>query len=394
MAVPPDPGGILTGITTTYQNSIQLWSQSVYSHVNYIIGILALVQIIWTVSFLALKGQDIDSMIATILKEIVIIGFFLTLIAFGGQWLPDIINSFIKLGAESGSITTLDPSSVFGQGLTVAHDVLKAGMNVGFLTHPFSAIMCAVISCVIIFSYIMIAADLVVTLVSVYIIYAVSCLFFAFGVSSLTSPMARNLIQKCIALGLKLMGLYVIVGIGTTLAAQWAGDIAATASGNNYYDTWFTVAGACVIFYLLTKNIPPLLSSLAGTGSLMTHGGETLGAVTAGAAAGKAAGGRGYHGIAGSPAAVKGGAIAAAGGVQSTYSAGKVASGAVAATVGAATGNATLVAAGGNMMKSGVAGIKSGFNTLKGGIAKAKPGIQRMVTGKSPQGQNKSGSGS
>ena len=67
-----------------------------------------------------------------------------------------------------------------------------------------------------------IAADLTVTLVESYFIVSVSSIFFAFGVNSITSSMTKKLVNECIGLGLKLMMLYTIIGVGTTMGQQWS----------------------------------------------------------------------------------------------------------------------------------------------------------------------------
>ncbi len=143
---------------------------------------------------------------------------------------------------------------------------MKSGADIGFITHPFGAFMAVITSCIITFSYVLIAADLLVTLITSYVMVAVCSLFFAFGVNSLTSPMAKHLIQKSISIGLKLMGLYVIVGIGSSMALTWANYLAASAKTDDYYMSWLSVAGAALIFWLISKNIPTTLSSLAGVG--------------------------------------------------------------------------------------------------------------------------------
>ena len=350
-----DQSYILNNINNMYRDQIlYVLGPSVFQHANYVIGVLALIQVIWTISFLTIKGHEFDSVVATALKQVMIIGFFYTLLLNGGQWLPAVINSLSKIGAQAGAISNLDPSSVMSQGLYVASAVLDAGANIGFITHPFGAFMAVVTSCIIVFSYVLIAADLLVTLITAYCLIAVSSLFFAFGVSSLTSPMARQLIQKTLAVGMKLMGLYIVVGIGTTLAVSWHSYLISSGSTDDYYVSWLSVSGACLIFWLISKNIPQTLSSLAGVGALTTHGSEVIGAAVAAAGVGAMAAKRGYHGAAG-------GAKSIGGTAQSVF-------GAAQSITGVATGNPVS--------------ITKGLSNMADGVKKAMSGASETASGK------------
>lgn len=358
---------LLNNINSLYQAKILLWGSSVIIHANYIIGVLALIQVVWTISWLTIKGQELDSIVATALKQVVIIGFFYALLLNGGQWIPAILNSFSKVGSEAGVITNLDPGSVMNQGLFVAYTVLKTGADIGFITHPFGAFMSVITACIITFSYVLIAADLLVTLITSYIMVAVCSLFFAFGVSSLTSPMAKNLIQKSISVGLKLMGIYVIVGIGSNMALTWANYLTTSANTDDYYMSWLSVAGATLIFWLIAKNIPTTLSSLAGVGGLTTHGSEIIGAAMAAAAVAGTAVKKGYHGAAGVGKATIGAGQAVGGGAQSVYGAAQAAGGAV-------TGNPLSVT-------QGLSNIASGINKARSGGRRAASGISQAAAG-------------
>ena len=100
-----DQSYILNNINNMYRDQIlYVLGPSVFQHANYVIGVLALIQVIWTISFLTIKGHEFDSVVATALKQVMIIGFFYTLLLNGGQWLPAVINSLSKIGAQAGAI--------------------------------------------------------------------------------------------------------------------------------------------------------------------------------------------------------------------------------------------------------------------------------------------------
>ncbi|HBM17416.1 MAG TPA: hypothetical protein DD381_13900 [Lentisphaeria bacterium] len=62
---------ILNNINDMYRDHIMyIWAPSIFQHANYIIGILALIQVIWTISFLTIKGHEFDSIVVTALKQL------------------------------------------------------------------------------------------------------------------------------------------------------------------------------------------------------------------------------------------------------------------------------------------------------------------------------------
>ena len=92
-----DSDKILNTINDLFRTSIyNTYGQSFITHANYLMGMLALFQVIWTIAWLTIKSQELDSIVATTLKQVIIIGFFYTLLLNGGQWLPAILNSFIN----------------------------------------------------------------------------------------------------------------------------------------------------------------------------------------------------------------------------------------------------------------------------------------------------------
>src|SRR6202040_1705231 len=102
--------------------------------------------------------------------------------------------------------------------------------------------------------------QLMVTLIESYIVISAGLFFLGFSGSRWTLPFSEKYVAYAVSVGIKLFMLYLIVGLGQTLAAQWQklfapGIVAAP-------DIYIGVAGSALVFMLLGWQIPNLAPSL------------------------------------------------------------------------------------------------------------------------------------
>jgi len=158
------------------------------------------------------------------------------------------------------------------------------------LSAPFATI-------IVILSFILIAAQYLIALIESYIVLGAGILFLGFGGSSWTRDFTQKYIGYAVASGVKLMMILILIGIGTSVSANWTAQLAGALSGGDIkdlIDPIFSITGGAVLFAVLTWQIPSLASSmLSGSPSLTAGGaaGTALGgaALTAGAAMGAGA---------------------------------------------------------------------------------------------------------
>jgi type IV secretion system protein TrbL len=88
--------------------------------------------------------------------------------------------------------------------------------------NPAAALYAVLTAFAIMVCYILIAAQVVVTLVESYIVLSSGLFFLAFGAFRATVTLAENYLLYCVHVGIKLMILYLVVGVGGPLTATWA----------------------------------------------------------------------------------------------------------------------------------------------------------------------------
>lgn len=237
----------------------------------YLAGIQIVVSVIW----MLFKSDPMETFVKT-LQIVFTISVFYTLVLFGGQWMPEIINGFISIGASASHVTSLTPSSVLGQGLSIGFAILDNFNHWGWVTHPFGSLLACAILLAIIILYAFLSAEMAIILIKSYVLISLSGLMFAFGANEFVRPMAINYFKSVIGIGLQLLTFYLLMGVGVQIGQSWAVLIGQAAS-NHALQPFLVVMAAVIFFYLIIKNVPPFIAGLSGVGGFRSYGEAAVG---------------------------------------------------------------------------------------------------------------------
>ena len=275
---------IFDTMTQEYLQATQAWFSQVESAGMHLMVILIVIQMSLKISKNIITGEgNAAGMMVTTIKHLVILSILYYLITNAGTLLPELFNSFSQLGIAGSNITSLDPSSVVNEGLTIASAIIQGFSSYGVLTDiafAFFGVFCCI---AIVICYGLIAADLMITLIESYFLVAVSSLFIAFGSTSYTLPMAREYLGMTIGVGIKLMMLYVMIAIGVQLGNDWA-QLISQATQAKDWTTYLGVAVGAIIYYLIVKTVPARIASAASQAFAISHMGDVTGTVFSGIA--------------------------------------------------------------------------------------------------------------
>jgi type IV secretion system protein TrbL len=161
----------------------------------------------------------------------------------------------------------LNPSTVLDQGILVSSSVWSGINTSGWLSAVTGAFLAALVSLLIFLAFAVIAANLVIALVEMCIVIGGGVLLLGFAGSSWTLPFAERYLSLAVSTGVKLFLLYLIIGLGTALAASWQPMIA--AAGGSAPEFFQVLAGA-LVYAFVAWNVPAYASGLLG-GSVTTH---------------------------------------------------------------------------------------------------------------------------
>jgi type IV secretion system protein TrbL len=317
---------VATEIYQQFEHMAPQWFGAIWPYAARLFWTLAGIEMSWTMAVLAMEKRDIQSYMAAVVRRVMWIGAFAAILKFGPQWMPSIIESFQMLGQLASGVPNLNPGNVLNRGMNLASELLVAADKTSLFTAA-GAVMVLVLCAVIVFMcFLFICVQLLLTQVEALILLSAGIIFLGMGGSRWTAPYVERYVSIAISIGTKLMLLFLMVGVGMNLSAQWifwAKDVGKNVG--SIISAW-SVLGGAVIFAVMIWRIPAFFSSLLSgtsgfnvgdvmstsvnmvtgaiaaasmaTSAAKTITGSTVGALTGSAAVGT--GGSGSNGAGGS----------------------------------------------------------------------------------------------
>jgi type IV secretion system protein TrbL len=257
---------ILNDIVRDYEAISTAWFSALGPIAHRVFWILVAIQLTWSAIWWVLDREDGLGVLASLLRQVVAIGFFYALLLNGGTWIPAVIQGFSQAGATAAGITNLSPTGVFDQGLALANKILNATADLGLLDGFFASLVAGITALIVVIAFAVIAAQLLVALVESFIVIGAGILFLGFAGSRWTKFFTERYLSYVASVGVKLFVLYLIMGVGMGIAARWMPIL---ERGGFSPIPFFYVMGGSLVFVFLTWHIPSVAGSMmAGAVSL------------------------------------------------------------------------------------------------------------------------------
>jgi len=273
---------ILTDLVLQFQNATAGWFQSLFPIARNLFFTLAAIELVWAASWWVIERDDPSQVLALFLRRIMAIGFFLAVLTFADTWIPAVIEGFTVAGQQASGLQELNPSTVIDQGIAIATQLVSSISLAGWFASPLGGLVAAVCSLASFLAFVVIAAQLALTLIEMYVVIGGGVLLLGFAGSSWTMPFSERYLSYAVAVGIKLFVLYLIVGVGTALAASWSALLPNT--GTSLPDL-FAVVGASLVYMIVAWQIPSFASALVAGSVNLTLGTAAYTAASIGAVA-------------------------------------------------------------------------------------------------------------
>lgn len=260
---------ILTDLVNAFQAATGGWFGTLFPIARNLFFTLAAIEIVWAASWWVVERDDPTQILVQFLKRIIAIGFFLAVLTFADVWVPAIIDGFATAGRTAGGLPELNPSTVIDQGIAVASTLIASISVAGWFTSPGGNLVAAIASLLTFLAFVIIAGQLALSLIEMYIVIGGGVLLLGFAGSRWTMPFAERYLSYAVAIGIKLFVLYLIIGVGTALAASWEPLLA--SAGTSPADL-FAILGASLVYMIVAWQIPSFASSLIAGSVNLTLG--------------------------------------------------------------------------------------------------------------------------
>jgi type IV secretion system protein TrbL len=360
----PLPFNILDKIGETYNGTnggkAFQWSEVIRVYAIRLFLLLAAIDFGWLCANFIFEKKELEDMVYSVAKKLMTLSFFFFLLMSSNTWIPQVINSFAKIGKEASGTNVSTPDGIAANGFDAAIGVFQIMGDLD-LGEQLVAVLPAVGMALLIFlAFLWTAAQLLVAQIESSIAIGAGIILMGFGGSRWTTDMATKYKQYVVATGVKLMLMYIIVGTGATLF-----DDIKLVRGEQFLSSMLVAAGSALMYAFLATKVPAMASGMM-SGSPSMSAGDLMGAaIGAGAAiaglgaAGAAMGKAGAGALGGGAAAATGVGQALGAGLQSGMDMGKSGAGLAAHALGEVGSHGLGMASGaiGDRLAGGSAGF-------------------------------------
>jgi type IV secretion system protein TrbL len=255
---------------------------------------LVLISMVWTFGMMLLRKADIADFFAEFTRFIIFTGFYfwlLTNAVSGHNIAGTIIDSMQQLGGTAAGL----PSGASHAGIMHTGILIwsQATNSLTFM-QPMDSLMGFIISLIILIILAVIAVNMLLLLISGWVLMYAGIFFLGFGGARWTSDIAINYFKTVLGVGIQLFVMLLIVGIGSDLLSSFYAKM-----GKNVlnYEELAVMLIFSIAFFVLISRLPLLLAGIITGSSIGSAAG--IGSYSAGgfmATAGTAAAVASYGG--------------------------------------------------------------------------------------------------
>lgn len=314
--------GMLDQVVTEFATRASAWQTVVMNAAMWLFWTLGTISLVFTFGFMALRKADIGEFFAELIRFILFFGFFLWLLRNGPTFANSIIQSLARIGEQASGVASVTPSGIVDVGFMI----LKQALKNSSVWSPVDSFIGVALSVGILILLAVVAVNMLLLLVSGWLLMYAGIFFLGFGGSRWTSDMAINYYKTVLGVAVQIMTMVLLVGIGNDLLSSF---YVRMNTGTLNFEELGVMLVFCVALLMLVNRVPPLVAGvISGTGIGNAGGIGNFGAGAAiGAAMGATSMAAGAAGMAGS--AIMGAATSAAGGASAIKAAFEKAAGSV-----------------------------------------------------------------
>ncbi len=258
------------------------------------------------------KQVDAAEAQVDLFKTMLTLYFFFMLIQSYPQWLPLIVKTFKNVGLElatqvgqtSGADFAKNPGLIVTQGISIGMKMLNLGFKICGWKNFGLTLVSVACSGVVIWCFILIAIEVLIVDIGSRIILGVGVFMLGFAGSEWTKDYANKYISSMFNLGIRMLFIYVLVGIGARITNNWADDMVKGGQAA-FLDNLIAIVAATAFYYKVCLRVPDiavtLLSGQAESG-FGAAGGSARAIVTGGQIAAAGAVGAVIGGVGGAQA--------------------------------------------------------------------------------------------
>ena len=257
-------------ITNAFEQMTVNWLASIQIYLGALFAALAACDVTWFLVQLKIKGHGMESAIMAVTGKIVAIGFFYTLLLNGPIWMPEIINTFIGIGRVGSGLSSLGPSEILTSGMNIAGSLMAQGVEAAATADFVGAAAIFAAVCAVWISFTVMTLQFIIAQVDIYLAFSVGQVCLALGGSKWTVPYVERYFSYCVAAGIKMMAIYLLVGATQFMTITWLADAKVMGGTDDSALSGLILASAVFIMCFVVYHSAKFISSVLGGAPNMT----------------------------------------------------------------------------------------------------------------------------
>lgn len=207
------------------------------------------------------KNVDMVESNIELIRWLIYLNVFYLFITEYDQFLPLIINSFQQAGAylggqASSAYTVPTPAGIISNGFDIALQITKIAFKKTLFLNLAVDLVSVVTIVVILYCFGTIAVELLLIQIGSQIILAGGIFLLAFSGLEWTRDYATRYVHTFFHIGIKMLFMYILIGIGGGLTNNWANSLSNISNNNLIFQYFFAMVMATFVFYMLCKRLP------------------------------------------------------------------------------------------------------------------------------------------
>jgi type IV secretion system protein TrbL len=144
-------------------------------------------------------------------------GFVYMMILYGFTWMGIVIASFGRLGGILTGLPPLSPQSILGAGREMFSVLWNSPTTSGIISSVELGILEGFMAIVVLAAFVLVALELLLTLVRGYFVIGVGVIMLSFGGNRFTANVSESYFTSVIRVGIKILFIYAVLGVGMSV---------------------------------------------------------------------------------------------------------------------------------------------------------------------------------
>ena len=255
-----------------FENAARSWQKTFQGAAETLFLMLIPIAMVWRFGQIAMQGGGATEALAELVRFLIFAGFYWWLVTHGCTIAETILESMQDLSDDAlgQQRTGLDPTAVINLGLNTLRDIVGSAKFGGITSIGTDLTLLVVIAITIIFACLcaVVAINLLLAIITVYILMYAGIIILGFGATSWTSEMAIGYFRSVFNASMRVAGMMLVVGICEIVVKTISQRI--IQNPNDLFIAAELLITA-IMMYLMTEKVPDQLASLASGSTGSNH---------------------------------------------------------------------------------------------------------------------------